>query len=92
MKRCIIALSFVMGSLLVGNAHDITPDSPQKPVKKAVRSSDKETLFVRNLMKKMTLTEKIGQLSQYVGGELLTGPKSGSLTDSLLRKGYGWSI
>ena len=41
MKRCIIALSFVMGSLLVGNAHDITPDSPQKPVKKAVRSSDK---------------------------------------------------
>ena len=50
-----------MGSLLVGNAHDITPDSPQKPVKKEVRSSDKETLFVRNLMKKMTLTEKIGQ-------------------------------
>lgn len=92
MKRCIIALSFVMGSLLVGNAHDITPDSPQKPVKKAVRSSDKETLFVRNLMKKMTLTEKIGQLSQYVGGELLTGPKSGSLTDSLFERGMVGSI
>lgn len=92
MKRCIIALSFVMGSLLVGNAHDITPDSPQKPVQKAVRSSDKETLFVRNLMKKMTLTEKIGQLSQYVGGELLTGPKSGSLTDSLFERGMVGSI
>lgn len=92
MKRCIIALSFVMGSLLVGNAHDIIPDSPQKPVKKSVRSSDNETLFVRNLMKKMTLTEKIGQLSQYVGGELLTGPKSGSLTDSLFERGMVGSI
>ena len=43
-------------------------------------------------MKKMTLTEKIGQLSQYVGGELLTGPQSGSLTDSLFERGMVGSI
>ena len=43
-------------------------------------------------MKKMTLTEKIGQLSQYVGGELLTGPKSGAVSDSLFVRGMVGSI
>jgi len=43
-------------------------------------------------MKQMTLTEKIGQLSQYVGGELLTGPKSGAVSDSLFVRGMVGSI
>ena len=54
--------------------------------------AEKETRFVRDLMKKMTLTEKIGQLSQYVGGELLTGPKSGAVSDSLFVRGMVGSI
>lgn len=54
--------------------------------------AEKETRFVRDLMKKMTLTEKIGQLSQYVGGELLTGPRSGAVSDSLFVRGMVGSI
>ena len=40
----------------------------------------------------MTLEEKIGQLSQYVGHDLLTGPQSEALSDSLLSKGAVGSI
>ena len=47
---------------------------------------------VLDLMQKMTLTEKIGQLSQYVGGSLLTGPQSGALSDSLFVRGMVGSI
>ena len=43
-------------------------------------------------MQKMTLAEKIGQLSQYVGGELLTGPQSDALSDSLFVHGMVGSI
>ena len=53
---------------------------------------DNETKFVHELMQKMTLTEKIGQLSQYVGGTLLTGPQSGALSDSLFIRGMVGSI
>lgn len=56
------------------------------------RSSNTEQQFVEQLLANMTLNEKIGQLSQYVGGELLTGPKSQSLTDSLLQNGQIGSI
>lgn len=65
---------------------------PRKPVKNTLTDAEKETRFVRDLMKKMTLTEKIGQLSQYVGGELLTGPKSGAVSDSLFVRGMVGSI
>ena len=64
----------------------------RKPVKNTLTDAEKETRFVRDLMKKMTLTEKIGQLSQYVGGELLTGPKSGAVSDSLFVRGMVGSI
>ena len=43
-------------------------------------------------MSRMTLEEKIGQLSQYVGHDLLTGPQSEALSDSLLSKGAVGSI
>lgn len=51
-----------------------------------------EDEFIDNLMARMTLDEKIGQLSQYVGRDLLTGPKSGFLSDSLLENGMIGSI
>jgi len=51
-----------------------------------------EDKFIDDLMSKMTLKEKIGQLSQYVGNELLTGPESKELSDSLLSEGLVGSI
>lgn len=56
------------------------------------KKSLSEDELIADLMGKMTLTEKIGQLSQYVGRELLTGPKSGLLSDSLLENGMIGSI
>lgn len=92
MKRTIAAVTCVLGGLFVGNAHHVSTRQPQKRVQKELSAADKETRFVRDLMQKMTLTEKIGQLSQYVGGSLLTGPQSGALSDSLFVRGMVGSI
>lgn len=92
MKRTIAAVACVLGGLFVGNAHHVSTRQPQKRVPKELSAADKETRFVRDLMQKMTLTEKIGQLSQYVGGSLLTGPQSGALSDSLFVRGMVGSI
>lgn len=92
MKRTIAAVACVLGGLFVGNAHHVSTRQPQKWVQKELSAADKETRFVRDLMQKMTLTEKIGQLSQYVGGSLLTGPQSGALSDSLFVRGMVGSI
>lgn len=54
--------------------------------------NQKEEKFIEDLLSKMTLAEKIGQLSQYVGRELLTGPESQTLTDSLIESGLIGSI
>ena len=92
MKRTIAAVACVLGGLFVGNAHHVSTRQTQKRVQKELSAADKETRFVRDLMQKMTLTEKIGQLSQYVGGSLLTGPQSGALSDSLFVRGMVGSI
>ena len=92
MKRIIAAVACVLGGLSVGNAHHVSTRQSQKRVQKELCAADKETRFVRDLMQKMTLTEKIGQLSQYVGGSLLTGPQSGALSDSLFVRGMVGSI
>ena len=92
MKRTIAAVACVLGGLFVGNAHHVSTRQPQKRVQKELSAADKETRFVRDLMQKMTLTEKIGQLSQYVGGSFLTGPQSGALSDSLFVRGMVGSI
>ena len=92
MKRTIAAVACVLGGLFVGNAHHVSTRQPQKRVQKELSAADKETRFVCDLMQKMTLTEKIGQLSQYVGGSLLTGPQSGALSDSLFVRGMVGSI
>ena len=92
MKRTIAAVACVLGGLFVGNAHHVSTRQPQKRAQKELSAADKETRFVRDLMQKMTLTEKIGQLSQYVGGSLLTGPQSGALSDSLFVRGMVGSI
>lgn len=92
MKRIIAAVVCLIGFSFAGFAQKSSPRVPQKPVKNTLTDAEKETRFVRDLMKKMTLTEKIGQLSQYVGGELLTGPKSGAVSDSLFVRGMVGSI
>ena len=92
MKRSVLAVACIVGSLLVGNAQHAHAKQPRKLVKKELSASDKETQFVTSLMQKMTLAEKIGQISQYVGGSLLTGPQSGALSDSLFARGMVGSI
>ena len=92
MKRIIAAVVCLIGFSFAGFAQKLTPRVSRKPVKNTLTDAEKETRFVRDLMKKMTLTEKIGQLSQYVGGELLTGPKSGAVSDSLFVRGMVGSI
>ena len=92
MKRIIAAVVCLIGFSFAGFAQKSTPRVSRKPVKNTLTDAEKETRFVRDLMKKMTLTEKIGQLSQYVGGELLTGPKSGAVSDSLFVRGMVGSI
>lgn len=74
MKRSVLAVACIVGSLLVGNAQHAHAKQPRKLVKKELSAADKETQFLTSLMQKMTLAEKIGQISQYVGGSLLTGP------------------
>ena len=92
MKRIIAAVVCLIGLSFAGFAQKSSPRVSRKPVKNTLTDAEKETRFVRDLMKKMTLTEKIGQLSQYVGGELLTGPKSGAVSDSLFVRGMVGSI
>lgn len=92
MKRSVLAVACMMGSLLVGHAQHAHAKQPRKLVKKELSAADKETQFVTSLMQKMTLAEKIGQISQYVGGSLLTGPQSGALSDSLFARGMVGSI
>ena len=92
MKRIIAAVVCLIGFSFAGFAQKSSPRVPRKPVKNTLTDAEKETRFVHDLMKKMTLTEKIGQLSQYVGGELLTGPKSGAVSDSLFVRGMVGSI
>ena len=92
MKRIIAAVVCLIGFSFAGFAQKSSLRVPRKPVKSTLTDAEKETRFVRDLMKKMTLTEKIGQLSQYVGGELLTGPKSGAVSDSLFVRGMVGSI
>ena len=92
MKRIIAAVVCLIGFSFAGFAQKSSPRVSRKPVKNTLTDAEKETRFVRDLMKKMTLTEKIGQLSQYVGGELLTGPKSGAVSDSLFIRGMVGSI
>ena len=92
MKRTIATVACVVVGLFVGNAQHASTRLSQKRVQKELSAADKETRFVRNLMQKMTLTEKIGQLSQDVGGSLLTGPQSGALSDSLFVRGMVGAI
>ncbi len=92
MKRSVLAVACIVGSLLVGHAQHAHAKQPRKLVKKELSAADKETQFVTSLMQKMTLAEKIGQISQYVGGSLLTGPQSGALSDSLFARGMVGSI
>ena len=92
MKRIIAAMVCLIGFSFAGFAQKSSPRVTRKTVKNTLTDAEKETRFVHDLMKKMTLTEKIGQLSQYVGGELLTGPKSGAVSDSLFVRGMVGSI
>lgn len=73
------------------DAHTIAQKKKQT-IKKESKKKVSEEEFINNLMQQMTLKEKIGQLSQYVGKELLTGPQSETLSDSLLKEGMIGSV
>ena len=65
---------------------------PSSSVVQTISNKKEMDRFIKSLMSRMTLEEKIGQLSQYVGHDLLTGPQSEALSDSLLSKGAVGSI
>ncbi|MBF1577354.1 glycoside hydrolase family 3 N-terminal domain-containing protein, partial [Hoylesella shahii] len=65
---------------------------PSSSVVQTTSNKKEMDRFIKSLMSRMTLEEKIGQLSQYVGHDLLTGPQSEALSDSLLSKGAVGSI
>ena len=92
-RATMLAMLF-MGTALVTNAQKARPKLPKKAIaqQKKTQQATAEDKFVAELLSKMTLDEKVGQLSQYVGGSLLTGPKSGALSDSLMARGMVGSI
>lgn len=92
-RATMLAMLF-MGTALVTNAQKARPKLPKKAIaqQKITQQATAEDKFVAELLSKMTLDEKVGQLSQYVGGSLLTGPKSGALSDSLMARGMVGSI
>lgn len=54
--------------------------------------SEQADRFIGDLIARMSLKEKIGQLSQYVGSSLMTGPKAEGLSDSLFTHGMVGSV
>ena len=84
---------FMVAQLPQGMAAAVSPSSMNlAETKKKAKPVTDEDAFIQDLMNRMTLKEKIGQLSQYVGRELLTGPQSGVLSDSLLQEGMIGSV
>ena len=86
-RKLFICLWLTIGTLPLWGIESAY-NSPQITLQDEAR----EPVFINHLMSRMTLKEKIGQLSQYVGRELLTGPRSGMLSDSLLAHGMVGSI
>lgn len=82
-------LFFTTTTALAHNGENLVNSQP--PIRNIGKKLSEEE-FITALMGRMTLKEKIGQLSQYVGRELLTGPESGMLSDSLLENGMIGSI
>lgn len=98
MQRTFIQVLAIAAMLTMGGQPVAAQKKVQK-VQKTVKQTKKknkitmsEEAFISDLMNKMTLKEKIGQLSQYVGRELLTGPQSETLSDSLLKEGMIGSV
>ncbi len=89
-----IALAAAMSCNMQTVSADTSFPQKQKISKQAKKPKTPvdEAVFIQSLMDKMTLREKIGQLSQYVGRDLLTGPKSETLSDSLLQEGMIGSV
>lgn len=99
MRRELKLQGIVLMALLLVGIQPILAGKQKKPEKKVTETVNtkateptKEDIFIDDLLNRMTLKEKIGQLSQYVGGPLLTGPQSGHLSDSLLSEGMIGSI
>lgn len=68
------------------------PDPNHEIVVPKLDFSEKADKFIDDLMGRMTLDEKIGQLSQYVGSSLMTGPESQQFSDSLVRRDMMGSV
>ncbi len=96
MKNKLKQASLILSALFLGipspEASARQYDSSSQQSHGNFSASENEDIFIDRLMKKMTLKEKVGQLSQYVGRELLTGPQSQLLSDSLLEQGMIGSV
>lgn len=90
--KSITLSALCMSVFITGFMHSDRAAADTPSPRKKTETVSEEDKFIDGLLKKMTLKEKIGQLSQYVGRELLTGPESEMLTDSLLERGMVGSI
>lgn len=82
----------VSGKVNPLNLNVFIPDPNHEIVVPKLDFSEKADKFIDDLMGRMTLDEKIGQLSQYVGSSLMTGPESEQFSDSLVRRDMMGSV
>ncbi len=85
-----ILIIFLLLCFNRGFAQDSLPGLPviNRSVGESTMISDREmALFVDDLMKKMTLEEKIGQLNLCTGGQFFTGPAVSKDNKGLIRQG-----
>ena len=85
-----ILIIFLLLCFNRGFAQDSLPGLPviNRSVGGSTMISDREmALFVDDLMKKMTLEEKIGQLNLCTGGQFFTGPAVSKDNEGLIRQG-----
>jgi len=73
---------YVLSAVILGTFPAI---AQKKPV--AVNPGQKMNIFINNLMSKMTVDEKIGQLNLLTGGEATTGSVVSSDVESKIKKG-----
>jgi beta-glucosidase len=74
MKKIIICLPILILLLQAGNAQNVKDDPKMKP-------------FIDNLMKRMTITEKLGQLNLPAAGDITTGQSGSTNIAKKIREG-----
>lgn len=82
----------VSGKIVKGHLKSFIPDPNHTVNVSSLDFSEKADKFISELMGRMSLDEKIGQLSQYVGSSLMTGPAAKQFSDSLVRNDMMGSV